>query len=70
MRVLANDEMGEKRDALAGGRQVVERAHRHVDFVSDALNVEQKLRRILLEQYAGEAADHGERASRRPRRIR
>ena len=61
VRVLAHDEVREQRHALAGRRQVVERAHRHVDLVGDALHVEQELRRILLEQGAGEAADHGRR---------
>src|SRR5437899_4921047 len=59
MRILAHDEMREQRDALAGRGQVVERSHRHVDLVRDALHVEQKLRRILLEKYSGQAADHG-----------
>jgi hypothetical protein len=58
MRVFADDEMSEERDALAGRGQVVERAHGHVDFVGDALNVEQNLRRVLLDEDSGETADH------------
>jgi hypothetical protein len=58
VRVLAHDEMREQRDAFAVLRQVVEGAHRDVDFVRDALHVEQQLRRILFEQDAGEASDH------------
>ncbi len=61
MRVLAHDQMGEQRHALAGRRKVVERAHRHVDLVRDALHVEQELRRILLDEDSGESADHGAR---------
>ena len=61
MRVLAHDEMSEEHDALARGGQVVERAHRHVDFVGDALHVEQDLRRVLLDEDSGEAADHDPR---------
>ena len=45
------------RSPVAG--QVVERAHRHVDLVRDALHVEQELRRVLLDEDSGEAADHG-----------
>ena len=60
VRVLADDEVREQHDALAGGGQVVERAHRHVHFVRDALDVEQELRRVFLEQDARQAADHGD----------
>ena len=74
MRVFPHDEMGEQRHALARRRQVVERAHRHVDFVCNPLNVEQELWRILLEQNAGKSADHRTcifyAKSRRPPRIR
>ena len=59
MRVLAHDEMREQRHALAVLRKVVERAHRHVHFIRDALHVEQELRGILFEQRAREAANHG-----------
>src|SRR6185503_8623677 len=59
VRVLAYDEVREERDALAALRQVVERAHRHIHLVRDALHIEQQLRRILFEQGAGEASDHG-----------
>ena len=74
VRVFPHDEVSEKRDALTRRGQVIERAHRHVDFVCDALNVEQELRRILFEQNAGKTADHWERTfyanSKRPPRIR
>ena len=60
VRVLPDDEMGKEHDALAGRGQVVERAHRHVDLVRDALHVEQQLRRVLLDEDSGEATDHGE----------
>ena len=39
-------------------RQVVKGAHRHVDFVADALAIDQQLRRIFFEQDSGEATDH------------
>ena len=59
MRILAHDEMREQRDLVAHIGQVVERAHRHVDLVGDALDVEQNLRRILFDERAGEASYHG-----------
>src|SRR5262249_53497863 len=59
VRVFAHDEMGIQRDPLADCRQVVERAHRHVDLVAQALHVEHELRRILLDQYSGKTPDHG-----------
>ena len=58
MRVLAHDQVREQRKPVADVGQVVERAHRHVDLVGDALDVEQDLRRVLLQQGPGETADH------------
>jgi len=52
LRVLAHHEMGQQRHALAERRQVVERAHRHVDLVADAADVDQQLRRVLRRQQA------------------
>ena len=39
--------------------QVVEAAHRHVDFVADAVDVDEHLRRRLGREGSGESADHG-----------
>jgi hypothetical protein len=50
--------MREQRNLLAEDREVVEGAHRHVDFVRDALHIEQDLRRILLDERTGKAAYH------------
>ena len=58
VRVLAHNEMGEQRNALAEIRQIVESAHRHIDFVRDVLHIEQDLRRVLLYERSGQAADH------------
>jgi len=59
--------------SLSDVGQVVERAHRYVDLVGDPLDVEQNLRRVLLQQRPGQAADHrvvaaAMRALRRDRR--
>src|ERR1022692_1034146 len=66
VRVLAHDQMREQGDAVAHVGQVVERAHRHVDFVRDTLHIEQNLRRVLLDQRTGKTSDH----RIRPRRTR
>ena len=50
--------MGEKSDFLADGREIVERAHRHIDFIADTLAVNQKLRRIFLQLSTVYATDH------------
>jgi hypothetical protein len=47
-----------QRHALADRRQVVERAHRHVDFVAHAGHVQQHQRRGFFEQQAFETSDH------------
>src|SRR5438270_5468551 len=58
VRVLAHHKVREQDDVIADIRQVVERAHRHVDFVRNAFDVEQNLRRILLDQRPGKPAYH------------
>src|SRR6185369_10876393 len=45
--VLADDEVRQQRDALAGGGQVVEARHRNVDLVADAADVDEDLWRRL-----------------------
>src|SRR3989454_9462831 len=69
MSVLAHDEVREQGDALAGRRQVVERAHRHLDLVADPARFDQDLRRIFLEKRTREPADHTRRPlfTRKPR---
>ena len=56
--VLAHDEMRQQRHLLAVARQVVEGAHRHVDFVADAMYVDEHLGRVLFEQDSGQSSDH------------
>ncbi len=56
--IFADGQMGQQAGLLSGRRQVVEGAHRHIDFVADAVHVEQDLRRVFLGQRAGEASDH------------
>src|SRR5450830_928785 len=56
--VFANREMRQQYDLLAQTRQIVEGAHGHADFVTDAVAIDQQLRRIFFEQNSGEATDH------------
>src|SRR5260221_13888536 len=69
MGIFAHDEVGEQGDALAGRRQVVEGAHRHLDLVADSGRLDQDLRRVFLEEHAGEPPDHTSlpRFTRNPR---
>ncbi len=48
--VFAHHEVRQQRNPLAGMRQVVERAHRHIDLVTDAVAVHHHLRRIAFGQ--------------------
>src|SRR3954470_22509641 len=57
VRVLAHHEMREEAYRLAVGRQRVEGAHRHVDLVGDAADIDQHLRRVLRREPPGKAAD-------------
>jgi hypothetical protein len=59
MAVLAHDQVGMQGDFFAGGGQVVEGAHRHIDFVAEALHIHRDGRRILFDERSGDAADHG-----------
>jgi hypothetical protein len=59
MRVFAHDHLREEHDAFAGRRQVVERAHRHIDFIADTVAVDEQMRRVFFQQNAGNATDHG-----------
>jgi len=62
--VLAHDEVGVQADLRTGRRQAVEGAHRHVDFVADAVDVDEDLGRGFFQQGAGEAADHRKASGR------
>src|SRR5947207_121595 len=57
VRVLAHHEMREQAHGLAGRRQLVEGAHRHVELVGDAADVHQHLRRVLRREPPGQPAD-------------
>src|SRR5574341_99743 len=59
VRILAHDQVGVERDFGAGRGQLVEGAHRHVELVSHALHVHHDLRRVLLDEPAVDAPDHG-----------
>src|SRR5258706_15983775 len=69
MRVLAHHEMREQGHVLPGHGQVVEGAHRHLDFVADSARLDQDLRRIFFEEHARQSADHTSlpRFTRKPR---
>jgi hypothetical protein len=58
MGVLADRQVGEQADLLAERGQVVEGAHRHVDFVADAVHVHQHLRRLFGGENAADTSDH------------
>ncbi|MCY1364587.1 hypothetical protein D9M69_513970 [compost metagenome] len=59
LRVFAHDEVREQRHLRADVGQVVERAHRHVDLVADAVAVHHHLRGVALCERAGQFAYHG-----------
>src|SRR5690349_9330323 len=50
--------MREQGHALTGSRQIVKRAHRHFHLVADACRLHQDLRRVFLDENAGEPSDH------------
>ena len=56
--ILAHDEVGEERDLGAFGGQVAEGRHRNVDFVADAADVNEDLRRGLFNELAVQPSDH------------
>ncbi len=58
MRIFADGLVREQHDFFTHVRQVVKRAHRHVDFIADALAIDQQLWRILFKQNTGETAYH------------
>ena len=59
MRVFADDQLGVEMDGFANGGQVVESLHGNVGFITDAVDVDNDLRRIFLNQFACKPADHG-----------
>src|SRR6185503_5198685 len=56
--VRAHHEVREEGQRLADARQGVERAHRHVELVGDAADIDQHLRRMLGGELPREPADH------------
>ena len=54
MRILAHDQLGVQRDFFADGGKIVEGAHRHVDFITDARPVHQHQRGVLFQQGTAE----------------
>src|SRR5258705_2695817 len=69
MRIFAHDQMREQGHVLPGHGQVVEGAHRHLDFVADSGRLDQDLGRIFFEEHARQPADHTSlpRFTRKPR---
>src|SRR5690606_20170156 len=59
LRILAHDELSQQRHLVADIRQVVEAAHRHVDFVADAADIDEDLRGILFGEDAADTSDQG-----------
>ena len=59
LRVFAHHKVGEQRDLVAIGRQVVEGAHGHLHLVAHAAAVDDDLRWIFVADDACEFADHG-----------
>src|SRR5882672_1577570 len=57
VRVLTHDEVREEAYRLAIGGQRVERAHRHVELVGFAADIDEHLRRMLRREPPGESAD-------------
>ena len=58
MRVFTDDKLGVKLHGFAQGGQVVESLHGYVGFVADAVDVDDDLRRVFLDEPAGQSADH------------
>ncbi len=58
VRVLAYSQMREQHDFFIQARQIVERAHRHLDFVTDTVAIDQQLRRIFLKKNSGKTTNH------------
>jgi hypothetical protein len=59
MGIFPDDAVRQKHNALTLGRQVVERTHRHINFVANTMDIDEQLRGRLEGQYSGEATDHG-----------
>ena len=53
----AHQQVREESDLAARRRQLIESAHRHVDFVADALHVDDHLRRVPRDELAAQPAD-------------
>src|SRR6185312_5144252 len=60
-RVFLDRVVREERDILAGLRQVVERRHRRLELVADAVDVDEQRRRLLGHELPAKAADHRRR---------
>ncbi|MNT34792.1 hypothetical protein D3C72_1707910 [compost metagenome] len=58
VRIFADGLVRKQHDFFAHVGQVVKGAHRHVDFIADALAIDQQLWRILFKQNTGETAYH------------
>src|SRR3990170_4144499 len=61
MRVFPHHQVGVEADGLAARRQAVEGAHRHVELVGHAADVDQHLRRLLARQLPRQSTDQTRR---------
>ncbi|MNN51760.1 hypothetical protein D3C81_1664200 [compost metagenome] len=58
VRIFAYRQVRQQDDFFTEAGQVVEGAHRHIDFIPDAVAIDQQLRRIFFEQYSGKTTYH------------
>jgi len=58
MRIFADREMRQQFDLSAGHRQLVERRKRDQHFVTDAMNIDDNLRRQNVDQFAMQECNH------------
>lgn len=58
MCVFPNDKLGKQLYAFTHGRQVVEGLHRYVGLIADTVDIDDDLRRVFFNQFAGQSADH------------
>src|SRR5882724_460833 len=58
MRIFAHNELGVQHHFFMQYRQIVKGAHRHIQFISHTLHVQQNLRRIFFQQNPEQSSDH------------
>jgi hypothetical protein len=58
MSIVTHREMRQQLGLLAGRREIVKSAHRHIKLVADAIDVNHDLRRVLFGEDTGQSSDH------------